>query len=398
VLDGDGWDDVNLIYHYRVESISGRTGVRLNDALFDVYADWTYDPNNPSTPNYTPIGFHSGRNYGSHSALTGHDGSNNLVERTVMVAGSPVGTFSGVGAAFCNVSRWVGALESAPGQPSTRKLKWADYYGFTDNDFPSTSSCTVDRPGDFVNNCIHRFSDSTCVMDGTEVLAFNYFTQTSPPNWGSYSNSCVNEQCEYNQHQSLFNQPCQQNSDCGTPGWTCASGVCAPTDWENCLLLDLTTSGRWGFSVRRQTDGVTLTGSLDTYVWGRSNQIMPNREWVYFPQWLSSPVLFNDPATAPLRKLGAYALVNGLWTLRGMLPVCGRPWLTLSPHGTSGRSAVIGDAGDIADLTLQDVDLDGNMDLEMQIDNADPPNCEWVGYSTQTSGFVIKSGGSFQCH
>src|SRR5205085_2209477 len=108
-----------LLFHSTAFALSPRTRQVLSNFTFDVAI---------ATEPSSPPGFHSGRNYGTHSAITGSDGK----LRTVMVGGAPVGSFTD---AYCNVSRFVAALDSTPGQPSTRRLAWSRYFGFNSTTF-----------------------------------------------------------------------------------------------------------------------------------------------------------------------------------------------------------------------------------------------------------------------
>lgn len=100
-LDADGWEDITLIYHTLVASVSTRTAAAIGTTEYDVAA---------AAEPHSPKWFHDGRNYGIHSAVMGTDGK----LRTVIVGGMPVGGFEN---AMCGVSWFVAVLESLPDGP-----------------------------------------------------------------------------------------------------------------------------------------------------------------------------------------------------------------------------------------------------------------------------------------
>ena len=59
-LDGDGWEDLDLPYHWAFLALSGQSGGQLAATVYDVAAATGAQP---------PV-FHSGRNYGTHRATT----------------------------------------------------------------------------------------------------------------------------------------------------------------------------------------------------------------------------------------------------------------------------------------------------------------------------------------
>ncbi|MEM6991270.1 MAG: hypothetical protein AAF721_12250, partial [Myxococcota bacterium] len=178
-LDGDGWQDLNFIFHRTVASASIGTLGALGSVTFDVAA-----ADEPGSPAW----FHSGRNYGSHAAFTGSDGS----ERLLLVGGAPIGTFADD---LCNVSRFVALLQAPAGNPAGRALAWSRYFGFSSTTFSTFApqyvadpSQDVARLADVVDGCIHRFSDSRSQMDGEDVVVIDYFAMTAPIDY------CLDEQ------------------------------------------------------------------------------------------------------------------------------------------------------------------------------------------------------------
>ncbi|MBK9758083.1 MAG: hypothetical protein IPO88_32130 [Nannocystis sp.] len=299
-LDGDGWDDINLIYHRRQYSVSPATLGLLQTIEYDVAA--ADEPNSPKW-------FHSGRNYGTHAAVTGGDGK----PRLVVVGGTPLGSFSDD---LCNVSRFLAVLEQSPGQPGTRALAWSRYFGFSSTIFATYDAKYVADPmqdvarlADAVDGCIHRFSDSRTSMDGAEVLLINYFAMAAP------IDLCLVEQF------ALY-QP---------PTWTDEKADA----WYSCFAKNRTAPGVWGMQVVDERTGLGLTGSQGTYVWGWSDLLLPG-ERVYLVEYLAGPGAF-DLSDRPLTPLKVHALSQGLWQARGEFPIAGRPKLQMvDPAGPRG--------------------------------------------------------------
>lgn len=79
----DGWQDIHLIFHRLIHTISGQTGAVLTTTTYDVAAR-----DEPGSPPW----FHSGRTSGTHSSFTGAGGR----LRNLIVGGSPVGAFTDV--------------------------------------------------------------------------------------------------------------------------------------------------------------------------------------------------------------------------------------------------------------------------------------------------------------
>ena len=337
-LDGDGWQDINLIYHRRQYSLSPATLGLLNTFEYDVAA-----ADEPGAPKW----FHSGRNYGTHAAITGGDGK----PRIVIVGGTPVGSF---GDDLCNVSRFLAVLEQSPAQPATRALAWSRYFGFSstifatyDAKYAADPMQDVARLADAVDGCIHRFSDSRTTMNGAEVLLINYFAMSAP------IDLCLVEQF------ALY-QP---------PTWTDEKADA----WYACFAKNRTAPGVWGMQVLDERTGVGLTGSQGTYVWGWSDLLRPG-ERIYLVQYLAGPGAF-DLSDRPLTALKAHALSDGLWQARGEFPVPGRPKLRQQdPQGPRG----VGSYTFFSELTLHPGDPAGVELDDGSIVAHDPDTDTWV--------------------
>lgn len=337
-LDGDGWQDINLIYHRRQYSLSPNTLTLLDTFEYDVAA-----ADEPGAPKW----FHSGRNYGTHAAVTGGDGK----PRIVIVGGTPVGSFSDD---LCNVSRFLAVLEQSPGQPATRKLAWSRYFGFSSTIFATYDAKyapdpmqDVARLADAVDGCIHRFSDSRTTMDGAEVLLVNYFAMDAP------IDLCLHEQFD------LY-QP---------PTWTDAKADA----WYSCFAKNRTAPGVWGMQVVDERTGAGLTGSQGTYVWGWTDELLPG-ERTYLVEYLAGPGAF-DLSDRPLTPLRVHTLSQGLWQPRGEFPLAGRPKLRMQdPQGPRG----VGSYTAYAELTLHPGEPPGLELDDGSIVAHDPDTDAWI--------------------
>lgn len=354
-IDGDGYEDLQLPFHWGILSLSGATGAALTTTTFDV----------ARSVDVTPGTFHSGRNYGTHRTF-----ARGGEIQTLIVGGNPVGAHDDL---FCNVSRFVARL-GQPGSPSTRALSWSEYLGFHSNVWtsypqiaPGAPAPTPSRWGDFTDQCIHRFSDSRTVMDGERVVLLNYFAL----DWSRPQNAALTDRCKDVQYQlympPTFSQP-------------------KVDAWSACARRFLAARGRWGIRVWRESDGQPLTGGQDVYVWGWSDRVHPSGEVIYFVESLPNLVRadLRDEAGQRLApgSLSPLALVNGLFVRRGTLSARGRPALVdQEKKGSLGS----GDSYPVKQLELEDRNGDGLMDIRL-ID-ADG-TATWFGYSAADDRWV----------
>ncbi len=356
-IDGDGWEDLQLPYHWALLSVSGKTAGQLTTTSYDVAA----------ATGAQPVQFHSGRNCGTHrTAPVGP------VNRTVLVAGSPVGDWDNP---ICNVSRFT-ALLGQSGSPSTRALVWTRFDGFHSNNWtawpwvaPGGQAPTPSRWGDFADKCIHRYSDSRTVMDGQEVLLVNYFAA----DWTHPDNAPLVTRCKDEQYQLYM-----------APVWTPAK----QDVWNACAARHADTRGRWGMKVIRESDGAVLTGGQETYVCGWSAALNPGSEVLYLVETFPNPVRFNLKADAGSRlapqQLRVLALVNGLWSDRGLFPVAGRPVLLDAPKAGSVGT---GDSYAVKALNLVDRDSDGLKEVAIQTSGG---TTIWIGWSPGSNSWAVK--------
>jgi hypothetical protein len=342
-IDGDGWDDVHLIYHGMIWYGSVNLLSEITRVSFDVAA---------ATEPSSPLLFHSGRNYGAHRAFVSDTGDHS----TLIIGGASLGTFSDYN---CNVTRFLAMLEQTGTDPSSRRMSWSYYYGFAstifstyDPIYTSDPSADIGRDADVMDGCVHRFSDSRTTMDGQRVVMVNYFEQDAPVDL------CLEEQWDLYQDTA----------------WTDEK-----TDtWYTCFAENVASMGVWGMQVFRESDGVVLTGGQYHYVWGWTDRLLPSGEIVYLVEILPESGRF-DLADRSTSTLEVYALVDGMWSSRGTFPVEGRPLLERSsPTDDLGS----GDFTTIAELTLADSDGDGLVEVQLE-------DGSWVEWSASAGAFAV---------
>jgi hypothetical protein len=346
-LDGDGWEDITLIYHWMVYTISGRTGQPISLTEYDIAK--ATDPRYP--------GFHSGRNYGIHTVLTGPDG----MVRTVMIGGAPVGQFGGP-YAFCNVSRFVGVLASVTKAPAARKLAWSHYYGRNSTVFDLSKGYRpeqaahppVVRPPDIENGCIHRFSDGIATTGDARIVIFDAFRQTAP------ADLCTAEQYSYY-----------------APGND-------EKVWYACWDKNLKSKGTWTVQAFTLENGRSLFTQTNFYVWGMSDNFLPGREQVFLAEHLPAQQSFDLSDVTP-SKLVVVTLSHGQWQMRGSFPIAGRPKIVLSyPGGPYGVDSASANRNGYADLVTR-------KNKESGLDEVELEDGSWVAYEQASGQFVRKT-------
>lgn len=345
--NGDGWTDLNLIYHTTIRTFSGANGAVLATTTFDpaAPASQVVNPGESPVP-LTPTNFHSGRLYGVHGAGRTVQPAQNGKQRIAIIAGNQVGDFTDPD---CNVSRFVSVLQHPPGQPSTRTLKWSRYYGFSVHNL-SNDCNSVLRATDKLNGCVHRFSDARVLVDGGEALAFNVSSQST-------ATTCLAEQQEV--CRTNFSQ--------------------AALDAQfNCQSQWLHQPASWNVRVVNETNGTAIASLANRYLWGYSDRLIPGTT-VYLTQAVPAGASFDRPAVqTPV--LDAYSLSGGVFTFRGSFPVAGRPLIRrVRANGQRG----VGSATSFAELTLVDAPAGG---VGVKLDDASGSVVVWNG-----SAFVLAS-------
>jgi hypothetical protein len=349
-LDGDGWDDVTLLFHGMMLAVS--------PAKREVIDSLSYNVGPPSAlADPRLVWFHSGRNYGTDTAAVAKNGD----LRVDLVGGAPVGRFvkGTPEQEYCAVSRYVAVVTAQAGQPLSRRLAWSRYISFNSAifesplkaEYASDPRSVVIRAGDFVNGCVNRFGDSRAVVDGRVVIAVDQFS-------GAPDHDCLAE--NYAVTLAQFEGP-------------------AVRSWDSCLASNAGSAGTWGLRVFAEDDGKELASLQAAYVWGVSNMLTPSGSWVFLVEPLPPSVPF-DISDLPTAKIVAMSLVGGTWQTEGTFPLSGRPAIRSSiPHGNRGN----GDGSPYADLFVNDVDADGLLDVRLE-------SGVWVGWSKAKHAFAVK--------
>lgn len=298
-VTGDGAEDIHLIYHERIVSLSWVEPMRLSDVVYDV------------ANGEAPVLFHGGRHYGTLSSAT--VGS---TVRTAIVAGAPVGAF---GDYYCGVGRFIAALEHPLNNAGARRLARSEYLSFV-TPIPG-------RPGDLMNRCIHRAGDSRLTTAGHDAIVFSVFEANPPPN-----------------------------------GQNCTAAGGGPVNpFASCVqALAAVTTGRWNVQVR-SIDGpgtalTQLAGAGRAYHWGLVRGAHPNGVVSVLESFMSDTPfdLRNTHGTVSIQLISPS--IPG-WTAQ---PVMGaaltRPLLTqASPNGVVGA----GSQTTVTEIQTTDRDNDG---------------------------------------
>lgn len=346
-LNGDGIDEINLPFLFYILSIDGRTGARVALSTFDVARN--------SEPNSKPVGFHSGRLYGSFKTfsdpLTG-------VKTTLIAAGNAVGSFQDY---FCNVSRYVAGISWI----NTGNLKWSNYISFEKTIFapPFDSVDNYYRKGDGLNHCVHRFSDSLFDVGGVPATAYSYFDADVP------QPSCESEVLA--EQSSTFSS---------------ASKI----DYDTCAKNNhLTKYGKWTVQIVNATNGSLVNAWPGAYFWGRVEKFAPDQPFHFIVETFtsnSSKVRFDQVGHVP-DSLSFSTIPKSDWHFAhsGILLAPGSRPKIQSKYGFYGSAprGVGQTFAGIPELVVRDVDNDGYNDIQLE-------NGKWVGYSLILKTFIIK--------
>ncbi|MGE0634237.1 MAG: hypothetical protein AB7O96_17615 [Pseudobdellovibrionaceae bacterium] len=350
-VDKDGWDDIHLPYFKYILSLSGRTGKQINLGFHDV-AQFT----EPKTHKW----FHQGRWYGGYTTFVD---PRNKEYMTAVVAGSTVGTFENWN---CNVSRYVAALRW---KRATSKLDWAQYLAFSTTQFTwdYSSVNSYFRRGDYIDNCIHRFSDSLINVNGQPYLAYSMF------------NTDIKNGCE---QEALDSQRTHMQEPELTKFRTCMENV------------SKSSRGVWSVYTKNAITGQTTSDLTGYYLWGRVEQFFPGEGALFLLETFSKDgqrVRFDKvehlpenftfsrgPATswAPVTGINDPGAVPKIESYECYTSQSGMD--SSSPDSSCGRP----------ELVTRDVDGDGMNDILLDT----PPGApmRWIGYSLKAKKVIVK--------
>lgn len=361
-MDNDGWDDLNLIYHGNVVTLSGKNGQRISQTFLNfsegqdepVLAAYT------QAHGYQPGYYHSYRLYGKYMVLPSADSPAGTIQ-TLIVGGVTVGdiSFSDPG---CNGSRFITLLEAYPGSPGSQHMKYHTYYNWGADEFPSPRDpALVDNPPVLhhgtLHKCIHQPGDSRAVMEGERILVVNMF------------------------QQNVVVDPCIKESY--------ASGIAPDPDGSKirrlyeCLPKRTYELGRWQAKIFDEQTGVELKTKDNLYIWGISKNFLPGGEFIYVAEELPATVSYDiRRSTSSQPTMALYRISNGEFVKLQNFPAAGRPEIRyVEPTDSRGS----GGSASFGDLSVLDYENDGLEDLRLLNGNV-------VGYSANSRTLVLKNG------
>jgi hypothetical protein len=350
-VNNDGWDDINLPFlHGYILVIDGQTGATI--ALNQIHPA-------QSDPYYANASFFdSGRLYGSFTLFTAIDGNQDVM----IAAGEWVGSFNDVD---CNVSRYMAVLESAvPNDPRSRRLKWTKYISFMDTVFywppgPTMAQTNIARPGDFINHCVHRVSNSVFYAGQRPITIYNYFTE----------------------NPLVTPEPCQEEV---WLEWSQGFPEILMQQWRTCANnAGLPMPGFWSAQAIDLENGAAVNNWPNVYFWDRIYKFVPGKSEVFLVEPMPTTIPFGQQGYIPLPMMVVGIDANFQWQQFGTFPVAGRPLLRPStsyqiPIGV-GFGASFGDVWS----TVTRRRSDGLVDVQLQ-------DGTWIGYSTTQHTFVVE--------
>jgi len=349
--NNDGWDDINLPFlHGYILVIEGRTGAHI--ALNHI------EPAKPD-PYYKirPV-FDSGRLYGSYTPFTSVEGKQDVL----IAAGNPVGTFDDVD---CNVSRYFAVLETeVPNDPQSRRLKWSDYISFMKTVFqnpppPTMAEARIGRPGDFINKCVHRVSDSVFYAGQRPITIYNYFVVTP----------------------LISHEPCQQLN---LKSWEEHFPVKLQKEWRTCAdNAGLSMTGIWSAQALDLENGRGINQWPNAYFWDRVYNFVPGQREVFLVEPMPNPVRFDQKGYSPQPLMVAGIDANFRWQRFGSFPVAGRPHMTPSTPYWIPIGIGVGASWRGVWSAVTRPRPDGLVDIQLQ-------DGRWIGYSSTQHTFVVQ--------
>ena len=383
-VNGDGWEDVTLIYHAQTVSISIRPGTTpfIRRTVFNVGGS------------AVPPAIHSGRSYGIWTAR----GTTSGTYIAVVLGGVPSGTFRYAIRRFCfddkictfftnfnfffwkrkksdhncNVSRFVAKI-GALGLMATRYLGFAStvWSAYDVNMCGATGASCLKRPGDFENNCMHHFGNGrVTTSDGVELISYNYFA-------GTGGNMCYAEQ------YALYQPP--------------TFSAAKQATWTACYSArHAAATGKWGQAFIRFDNWQGYTGAQTTYVHALHNALLGSDSGPQTYLLVESVGAGNQPfdlTTIDAEPTIQVMFINAqkLYESVGAFPVPGRPkiryvnaadtaeLLKLFPHDRIGA----GSFTNVAVLHERRCEGDDAPAILLTTD-------EWVGWNVESDAFEVR--------
>jgi hypothetical protein len=319
-LDGDGWDDITYPTSWVLKSISGRT--------LDTLKANAFNPSAQTEPNAQLAGFHDGRIY---AGLTSFDDASRAKKRLLVAATNGVGMFNDP---HCAVSRYIAMFESNARDPSSRRLAWSQYIGFSGSVYvlPPVSYQLVVRMENRTDKCPHRFGNALVEYGGGHAVAYSVF-------------QAVPETLRL----------------CYKEGYEVAFEQAAPQGLTACLDGTLKARGAWSLVVLDAATGHPQTIAPGTYAWGASRDVVRGQGQVLVVEPNVGSVVYDRTGHTTTRL--ALSTLNG----RGGL-VTHATCDVQAPPRIAYASTLEGPAGashaGVSTLVLEDVDNDGLLDFQ----------------------------------
>jgi hypothetical protein len=363
-VNGDGWDDINLPFlHGYILTIEGENGNQLS--LTQVAPAQTDPYYFPYVGGYDPS-FDSGRLYGSYTLFQSVDGHTDVM----LAAGDVVGTFTN---SYCNVSRYMAVLRESQASPLPSSnlfyLLWTDYISFYRTVYlnplpPNNWSVTLSRPGDYLNKCVHRISNSVFHAGTRPITVFNVFTENP---------LIVPDACEYLDVQIFLN------------GLTSTLA----TESLNCLNNNVNNiTGSWSVQALDLLTGKNVASFPNAYVWDVVKNLIPGWNEVYLLEALPKSITFSQAGYIP-QAIYAFGIdSNYIWHNLGILPVAFRP--NLQPSTPWQIPIGIGFGATYEDIfsTVTRQRSDGLVDI--QLNNPITNTSVWVGWNSASGKLVVE--------
>jgi hypothetical protein len=383
-VTGDGYDDVHVKYYRALEGRRQDGGI-LTISLVDNVRSWTtLNMGDMARDADALFGAQTGPGWDTLSALS--DGTFDLGrlygtasafraggrDKVLLVGGNPIGAFpnstTDVAQAplvMCNVTRYVGLLDSTPGALDSRRLQWGWYFGFYQNVIENRVNILLGdgallKPGYLAHGCVHRYDDSRVSVEEKRAVAFSVFRLDALAN----QRTCETEQRAYFRSRT----------------------DAADTVFRACVIGTSSSAGRWAVQVLDETTGASFLAVADTYLWGFSTEILPGGQTVFLVERFERSIPFNrsgvpDPQ---IRVLQLNSQPNWKVTDIGLLPAAGAPVVRERGYGSTPPPFAHHKSGNLSRLSTRPNALaKGLVDFQMATG-------AWVGYSPSLGRLVLK--------
>lgn len=293
--------------------------------------------------------------------------------KVLLVGGRHIGAFptsttdvSQAPLVMCNVTRYVGMLDSAPGAPGDLRMEWGWYFGYYQNAIENLPHILLGdgalvKRGSMAHGCIHRYDDSRLTsVEGRAAVAFSVFRVSSPDT----QRTCEAEQrADYKARSAASNEA-----------------------FLACVISTSGTVGRWTLQVLDERTGASAVAAADTYLWGFSNEILPGGRTVLLVEKLNRPVPFNRLGVSEpqIHLLQLESTPTWAFTELGALPIQGAPYTQERGYDVAPPPFAQYKSGPNSRLVVRrNAQAKGLMDFQLV-------NGKWIGYSPAEGRLVTK--------